>query len=449
MDQKRISFFLFLLFFSFVNAQVYPDQQHLISGGDQLYLKIESKENIYLNREKDQIELVNGAKEGFFILQPATFPEAFNRGLPSWNGSAQKDQRSSFKVQMRYKMSYGWSRWVTVGYWDQNIWPSYGDTTFQGGKISVDYLKLEEYIREYQFKVIFTRENISDISPSLHQLSFFVSDSQTTDQVNINEIVADKPPEIFIPTNFVYQMDVDDEIGGEICSPSTVSMIIQSYDKEVDTYQFALRTKDPYWNLFGVWPRVVQHAAEYGLKGTVTRYRTWSQAYEVLKNRGRIAMSIGPPLYSGHLVMLAGFDSSGNPIVHDPAKRSGYSKVYDKRDLSESWFNKGGISYTFYNNSGELSVEEELFASGSLKLYPNPFHDSFKLAFEIKHNTGLQLRIYNVQGKCVYTSEIRNLNSGDRNIIVVSSLSALPEGIYFLQILTDSGIIGKKILKLR
>ena len=449
MDQKSYFFFLFMFFFSFVNAQVYPDQQHLISGGDQLYLKIESKKDVYLNTEKDQIELINGVKEGFFILKPETFTEAFNRGLPSWNGSAQKDQKSSFKVQMRYHISYGWSRWVTVGYWDQNIWSSYGYTTFQGGKISIDYLKLEEYIKEYQYKVIFTRENITDTSPALHQLSFFVSDSKTTDQVNIDEIIFDNPPEIFIPTNFVYQMDVDDEIGGDICSPTTVSMIIQSYDKDVDTYQFALRTKDPYWNLFGVWPRVVQHAAEYGLKGTVTRYRTWSQAYEVLNNGGRIAMSIGPPLYSGHLVMLAGFDSSGNPIVHDPAKRLGYSKVYDKRDISESWFNKGGISYTFYNNSGNLSIEEEIFASGSLKLYPNPFQDSFNLAFNLKHNSTIQLRIYTVQGKCVYTSKVKRMNSGINNTQSFSSLSGFPEGIYFLQILTDTGMISKKILKLR
>ncbi len=443
MNVKKNIFFLAFIFLTSLNAQTLPDQQFLIRKGSQLFLKIQDKDGISLNTQKDQIELADGVREGYFILKPETFLYSFNRGLPSWNGSAPKDQKASFKVQMRYKMSYGWTNWVTVGYWDQNIWPVYGDTSFTGGKISVDYLKLEEYIKKYQFKVIFTRDNVNDRSPSIHQLSFFVSDSKTTSQVNIDKIIRDNPPELFIFTNFVYQMEVDDEIGGDICSPSTVSMIIQSYDKTVDTYQFALRTKDPYWNLFGVWPRVVQHASEYGLKGTVTRYRSWNSAYKVLKEGGRIAMSIGPPLYKGHLVMLAGFDNSGNPIVHDPAKRLGYSKVYDKRDISESWFNKGGISYTFYNDSDYLGIDKEILADRSYKIYPNPFRDFFNLEFNLKQQTQIQIRIFNVQGKCMYSSRVKGAYVDKYRI----GLSDLSSGIYFLQIITDVGVINKKILK--
>ncbi len=125
-------------------------------------------------------------------------------------------------------------------------------------------------------------------------------------------------------------------------------MILKSYSIEVDPYQFALDTHDPYYNMFGIWPRVVQNASEYGLDGAVTRYRAWSEARTVLANGGRIAMSVGLPLYSGHLLMLAGFTSDGRPIVHDPAKSNGYSYVYNKTSISQSWFNKGGIAYTFY-----------------------------------------------------------------------------------------------------
>jgi len=51
---------------------------------------------------------------------------------------------------------------------------------------------------------------------------------------------------------------------------------------------------------------------------------------EVLANGGRISMSVGLPLYEGHLIMLAGFTSNGNLIVHDPAKSNGYSYVFNK-----------------------------------------------------------------------------------------------------------------------
>ncbi len=154
MIRRRSLIIMFLFFFYSARSQVYPDQQYLVRGGDQISNKIESKKNVYLNEQENRIELISAAKEGFFILKPESFTHPFNRGLPSWNGFAPKDQKSAFKIQMRYRMSYGWSAWVTVGFWDQNIWSSYGDTSFRGGKISVDYLKLDEYINEYQFKII-------------------------------------------------------------------------------------------------------------------------------------------------------------------------------------------------------------------------------------------------------------------------------------------------------
>ena len=94
-------------------------------------------------------------------------------------------------------------------------------------------------------------------------------------------------------------------------------MALFSYDIEVDPLEFARDTRDPYYGIFGIWPRVVQHASEYGLDGAVTRYRSWSEAREVLAANGRIVISVGPPLYAGHLMMLAGFTDEGNPIVQD------------------------------------------------------------------------------------------------------------------------------------
>ena len=160
-------------------------------------------------------------------------------------------------------------------------------------------------------------------------------------------------------------------------------MILKSYDIDVDPRQFALDNYDTNFGMFGIWPRVVQNAAEYGLDGAVTRYRTWSEAREVLANGGRISMSVGPPLYAGHLMMLAGFTSDGRPIVHDPAKSNGYSYIFNKTSLSQSWFTKGGIAYTFYfPDSGAVNVEnsnQNIIADDYqlLQNYPNPFNPSY------------------------------------------------------------------------
>lgn len=427
-----------------LNAQVYPDQQQIIKGGDSLFQLIESKENVELNTQNNSICLSENELEGYFTLKTQSFDEAFNRGLPSWNGSAPSNQYSSFKVLMQFNMPTGWSNWVTVGYWDKEIWASYGNTTFTGGKVNIDLVELNYYITEYRFKVLLKRNSYAYISPEIKQLSFAVSDSKTTSNVNISEIVNDNPPEIFVPTDFVYQYSVDSEIGGSICSPTTVSMILKSFDIEVDTYDFAVRTKDPYFGIFGVWPRVVQHASEYGVNGTVSRIRTWTEAYSVLESGGRIGMSVGKPLYTGHLIMLAGFDSNGNPIVHDPAKSKGYSYKFNKQSLSESWFNKGGVAYVIYKNEAPASVKTDQFNFVSdFRLHFDNRNRTLNVHFDLEKNQSLSFKLYNLQGQLINELPFNLLPKG-RNKISLSTMHT-NKGIHILKIQTKYSFISKKV----
>jgi len=437
---------IFLLTIIRCNAQEYPDQHQMIVGGDTLFDRIESSSQVLYNSEKNVIELETGALEGYFILESQSFSENFNVGLPSWNGHAPANENSSFKVQMRFEMSYGWSSWVTVGFWDKDIWSSYGSTTFTGGKVYIDEVKLDSYVKKYQFRVDFKRLSESYESANMKQLSFFVSDSRTTSSVNLTEIENDKPEAFFIPTSFVYQYAVDDVIGPDICSPTSTSMILKSFDYVVDPYQFALRTKDPYWGIFGVWPRSVQHASEYGLRSFVGRYRTWSEASDVLKKGGRIAMSIGQPLYTGHLVMLAGFDDNGNPILHDPAKSNGYSIVYNKRSLSEAWFNKGGVAYTFFGIDETNAIETVIpNTSISLNVFPNPIVGSSKISVTVSENQRLSIKLYNMQAQCIdiILSE-DDLSVGKYDFDFPENLK---QGIYIIKIESDKGNISTKIVK--
>ena len=422
--KKLFSITLLLLFVSTIYAQQYQDQQ-IVMRGDDLVSNIESSENATINT--DNIELASDTTEGSVTFKPQSAIESFNQGLPSWNGFAKEDLNASFKVQMRFKTSNGWQSWVTVGYWDKEIWSSYGSTTFTGGKVDIDYVKVYSYIKEFQFKVLFKRNNVDITAPSIKQLSFVVSDSKTTSNVDITKIVNDNPPEIFIDTEFIYQYSVDDEIGGSICSPTTTAMILKSYDIEIDPYDFAVKTRDLYWKLYGVWPRNVQHAHMHGLKGNVTRYRTWSEAYEVLNNGGRIAMSLGKPLYGGHLIMLAGFDSNGNAILHDPGKRTGYKKTYNKKDISESWFNKGGISYTFYLEDDNLSNDSLINNFDDVKIYPNPASNYIIIEVEDEIN----LKLINNLGQTVVSKTISMKT--DINI------SYLEKGLYFIQLQDKNG----------
>lgn len=453
---KRFYHFVILIIFLWLNklgAQIYPDQFYVLRI-DSIVSKIEESQGIKVSNDGKSIELRDSSLTGYFILSEQISEHPFNHGLPSWNGSVTHNS-TGFKVEMRFPYGGGWSPWLTVGYWKNYIWSSYGNTSFAGGFIDYDYVKLNYYTNKWQFRVSFTRFNLNQPSPKIHKLSFFVSDSRTT--ANITQIVADNPPQIFIPANFIYQYAVDPTIGGSICSPSTVAMILSSYGIQVDPYQFALATRDPYFGIFGIWPRAVQHAAEYGLDGAVTRFRTWSEAYQVLAEGGRIGMSLGSPLYpNGHLVMLAGFTINGSPIVHDPAKSNGYSYLHNKTSLSQSWFGKGGVAYTFYPGTtlnidldmiSEVPSVFELFQN-----YPNPFNPLTVIRYHLPVNGMVNLKVYDILGNEIATLVDEYQEAGRYEVvfnvgqtIAQHSSNSLSSGIYFYRLQVGDFVKTKKM----
>ena len=438
----------------------YPDQQFIIETGDSLFHNAELISNIVVSEDGKSILLTNGAIVGYLILNPQSSPHPYNIGLPSWNGTAPGDS-GGFRVLVRVPYLTDWSPWLDVGYWKANLWPGTKSTRFTGGRIDIDIVELYYYATQWQFAIEIKRNSASVTSPTLSLLSFFVSDSRTTQNINYTSILNDKPEPIFIPTKFLAQYQISSEIGSRICSPTTVAMILLSYGIEVDPLQFALDTYDPYWQIFGVWPRVVQNASEYGVKGTVTRYRSWSEAREVLAKGGRIGMSIGSPLYTGHLVMLAGFTNNGDPIVHDPARSyDGYSHVFNKYDLSRSWFAKGGVAYTIFPKDTSavspvvIAEREEPPINLSFELfpnYPNPFNSSTTFRYHLHRDGFVEFYIYNVLGERVNTLVVEHQLAGSHQIHWDGkdfSGAPLASGGYFYQIRFehDKVNLGKLLL---
>jgi hypothetical protein len=448
--------FLFLCFSGIALSQNYNDQIYVFRT-DSIFQNIETNVGLKLSADGKSIMLQENATDGYIILNPQHSQSPFNEGLPSWNGSA-PNSNGGFKVQMRFPYGSGWSPWLTVGFWKANIWSSYGSTSYSGGFIDYDNVKLSSYQSTWQFKIIMTRTSVQQTSPSLHKLSFFISDSRTTSSLNINQIINDNPAQIFISTDFIYQYGVDPQIGGSICSPTSVAMILRSYNVSVNPLQFAQDTYDPHFNMFGIWPRVVQNASEYGLDGAVTRYRTWSEAREVLANGGRISMSVGLPLYSGHLIMLAGFTNDGRPIVHDPAKSNGYSYIFNKSDLSHSWFDKGGVAYTFYPaDSVAVSVENQNEISSlpnDFRLYqnyPNPFNPSTKIRWQSPVDSWQTLKVFDIAGNEVATlvDEYKPAGSYEVEFSQAIGNRQLASGVYFYRLQAGDYAETKSMLFLK
>ena len=428
---------LFIIFYAnILHSQSYLDS-FISYNKEQLYERVSSMTNAEWEEDGKYFKLIDSQSSGTLIFLPDTSDYLFNRGLPSWNGHV-FNENSAFKIFIRFYNDGVWSNWLTAGYWKNHIWGSYGATSYTGGEINIDYVKLNSYHQIFQFSVAIGRISTTTKSPQFSKLSIYLSDSRTTDNINYTELLNDKPAPIFIDTDHYYQYDLDDAIGASICSPTTVSMILRSFSINVDPVEFARATKDPYWGIFGVWPRVVQNAHEYGLDGAVTRYRNWSDCYDVLSQGGRIGMSLGPPLYSGHLIMLAGFDENGNPLVHDSARRDGYKHLFNKDDLGRSWFAKGGIAYTFFiEDSSYINEihETPVLLADNFQLgqnFPNPFNGETSIPYQLNQSNNYQLQIFDIRGRILSQHNIY-LEAGPGIIKAnTANLGLKTSGVYIL-----------------
>ncbi|MCK5329960.1 MAG: hypothetical protein KAK01_01020, partial [Candidatus Marinimicrobia bacterium] len=240
-----VVFVLLIASAGYCQTTPYPDQFYTIEGADSLLSGAITVDGIINSADGNSIELASDRNVGYIVLSAQFSTSPFNRGLPSWNGMT-GDENSGFKIYMRFSYATGWSPWLTVGFWKDNIWSSYGNTSYGGGWVDIDYVKLYGYQSSWQFKIELKRNNLNVASPTIGKLSFSVSDSRTTDQLNYTDILNDNPPPIFIPTTFLYQYSLDSNIGESICSPTTVCMILESYGISVSPVDFAWDTYDPH-----------------------------------------------------------------------------------------------------------------------------------------------------------------------------------------------------------
>jgi hypothetical protein len=147
-------------------------------------------------------------------------------------------------------------------------------------------------------------------------------------------------------------------------------------------------------------------------------------------------MSVGLPLYAGHLMMLGGFTVTGDPIVHDPAQTDGYAHVYNKSDLSHSWFDKGGVAYTFFPagtavQGVERSTKGKNVAGGFqlLQNYPNPFNPATVISFHLPVASIVRLVVFDMLGREVSLLLHEKREAGVHEVLF--DASGLPSGVYF------------------
>ncbi len=297
----------------------------------------------------------------------------FTRLVASWNAETPGD--SSIRVEVQATTETGaLTDWYTLAVWAADD-HAVQRTSVTGqidsmGRIDTDTL----YARgapftSYALRVTLQRASADDPTPTVRMLGAQVSDTSFTPGQATSAPLGLEALELPVPA---YSQEVHARQypqyggGGEAwCSPTSTEMVVEYWgrgpagadldwvngsfaDPSVD--HAARSSYDAAYRGTGNWPFNTAYAARFDLDAFVTQLRSLTEAEQFIRAGIPLVASIasGPRELSGflfdggtngHLVVIVGFDSAGNPIVNDPAAWTNATvrRVYDRAQFERVW----------------------------------------------------------------------------------------------------------------
>jgi hypothetical protein len=332
--------------------------QNLIRGG--------RAENVRPSADGKSVELVDGARAGSLTLPLVKTRFPFNEAIPSWNGFAPPD--TGFRVWMNPVLSNR----VPCSWFDAGTWGRISDelTTrvipLNCGTYNIDTLLLNSLAEAVSVRFDLVRSSADSPSPRIYLFALSYSNSTGNQQLarlfGVDRTAPVTAARLDIP---YYSQVVDREPWiGRICSPCSVNMALARFGIKRDTQAIAAELYDPVSDAFGVWHRSIQGASQEGIRGYITRFRTWGEVSQAIANGYVVCASVrfkagevDDPMVKhgrrkkgteGHLILITGINADGTVTVHDTASKDyGVNSSWRQEELAKAWFDKGGVAYVF------------------------------------------------------------------------------------------------------
>lgn len=300
------------------------------------------------------------------LLSPvfnATYP--FDTAIASWDATTPVGTWVQVELRAYRPSGNHWTKYYNMGIWTAKNGKgisrhSVGGQGNADGYVATDTLLLYGQPRytKYQYRLtLFTTD--TRYSPRVSLIA--VTTSNSYKEPNGPNIPSDRQAwgvDLRVPqrSQMIYPN------GGEAwCSPTSTSMILAYWGHNVTVPYAAASTYDSTYRGNGNWPFNTAFASTYGLESYVTRMSSMSQIEDWIRDGIPVAISIGfsegelpgAPIASsnGHLIVVRGFDRSGNVIVNDPAGpyNSAVRRVYNRGRLEKLWLeHSGGTVYLIY-----------------------------------------------------------------------------------------------------
>jgi hypothetical protein len=293
---------------------------------------------------------------------PADFD--FDELVPSWNAATPTG--TWVEVLARVELDGRWTRWYNLGIWASGLETirrhSVGTQEDDDGHVAVDTLVInaeEAVVDAYQPKVRLLSVG-GETTPSVRYLSAAYSATPPENSEPSTGNPAYWGTLLAVPecSQMVYP-----DGGDGWCSPTSTSMVMSYWENYAGPCEPAVRAAvtgiyDWVYDGTGNWPFNTAYAATRGLHGSVRRFSTMEEVEAWVAQGVPVVIGFswgkgeltGAALASsaGHLAVVVGFDSQGNPIVNDPAADSDEAvrRTYRRSELEPLWLeNTGGTVY--------------------------------------------------------------------------------------------------------
>ncbi len=275
--------------------------------------------------EAGGMRIADGSTEGSFISEDIDLGGAFQKLVCSWNAQTHDGtvelQLQAKKSDGSYTAPFSWGTWSSKRGVSASV-----STQNTDGKVSTDVLSLQEACSG-TVRVIVKLRKTAEQSPVLYNVTL-------APQTASGALVAPSPMEEIKLTVPRRLQGVVPEIGGRICSPTSLTMVLMSLGTtEYEPADNAWAAYDNGDDIFGNWSFNVARAGELGYNAFVDYYDMDALKYalsegtpvicSVTIKEGQLAGSGYPSRSSaGHLLVVIGYtviDGKEWVIINDPA----------------------------------------------------------------------------------------------------------------------------------
>ncbi len=275
------------------------------------------------------LRLAEGQTEGTYISPEMEVP-AFEYLVASWGADLPQGTWVEISARVYVDMKSAWSGWMSWGKYGPSIKRGSANTKDDLAYVDTDILTIRGSDGETASKVQLQATLHSDdpaATPTLRQICGTLKNTLEGQEIPVYHPVQEELPEkVLLDTPCYSQMIRDSAIGSVICSPTSMTMLLNDRDPSLDLFpeEIALWEFDFNYDGFGNWPFTVGAAGLFGYSAYV-QYADLDFLRQELAQGRSVAISVryssstsGSNPYlengaandtSGHLIVIVGYET--------------------------------------------------------------------------------------------------------------------------------------------